>query len=179
MTKIDGKGTTPQNYEVKNVTSFKGTEGYGYNASLYRNRTRIAFLIDTANGGEVDIQWLDSSQPKVDITHTVYREGGYKPYTFKGTPEEKILYEHVDSLPIEPPTEEFPYEVKHTVNTFLGKLVEQYEINQKIKQDCKNKTVVKVDETYFTYNQPFSPQFKQFLQEKNPNITEFVNERFI
>jgi hypothetical protein len=47
--------------EVKNVKSFVGREGYGYNASLYYKGKRVAFVIDDASGGCIDCQWQDSA----------------------------------------------------------------------------------------------------------------------
>ena len=51
-------------YSVKNVKSFMGREGYGYNATLYRGKNKIAFLIDSANGGEVSIEFINKDNEK-------------------------------------------------------------------------------------------------------------------
>jgi hypothetical protein len=47
-------------YEVKNVKSFKGHDGLGFNASLYRDGTKVAFVTDLASGGDIDFNWEDS-----------------------------------------------------------------------------------------------------------------------
>lgn len=43
--------------EVKNVKTFQGMEGYGYNAALYLNGKRVAFVIDEGCGGTPHFQW--------------------------------------------------------------------------------------------------------------------------
>ena len=43
--------------KVKNVKSFVGMEGLGFNATLYLNDKRVAFVIDEGNGGEFHYQW--------------------------------------------------------------------------------------------------------------------------
>jgi len=52
MTKLD-----TATYEVKAVKFFIGIEGQGYNANLYRNGKKVAFVIDAGDGGCVTIQW--------------------------------------------------------------------------------------------------------------------------
>lgn len=41
-------------YEVKNVETFMGTEGYGFNCNLYQDGKKIAEDVDTAIGRMVD-----------------------------------------------------------------------------------------------------------------------------
>ena len=45
-------------YSVKAIKSFQGREGYGFNANLYRGKKKVAFAMDSANGGEIDIDWV-------------------------------------------------------------------------------------------------------------------------
>lgn len=48
-------------YTVKNVKTFQGMEGKGFNATLYHKNKPIAFVIDDASGGALLIQWKDNS----------------------------------------------------------------------------------------------------------------------
>jgi hypothetical protein len=47
--------------QVKNVKSFVGREGYGFNANLYLSGKKLAFAIDDASGGGVNYQWEGST----------------------------------------------------------------------------------------------------------------------
>ena len=47
------------NYEIKGLKTFMGREGYGVNASLYYKGKKIAFIMDSGNGGCLDIDYLD------------------------------------------------------------------------------------------------------------------------
>ena len=52
-------------FQVKAVKTFMGREGYGVNANLYYSPnvvsrwTKVALLIDSGNGGCLDVDWLD------------------------------------------------------------------------------------------------------------------------
>ncbi len=43
--------------ELKNIKTFQGMEGSGYNATLYLNGKRVAFVIDEGCGGSPHFQW--------------------------------------------------------------------------------------------------------------------------
>ena len=44
-------------FSIKSIKTFKGREGYGINANLYYNNKKVAFLLDSGNGGCLDIDW--------------------------------------------------------------------------------------------------------------------------
>jgi len=46
-------------YSVKAVKRFIGREGHGFNADLYLNNNKIAFVYDDASGGEINFQFED------------------------------------------------------------------------------------------------------------------------
>ena len=48
-------------YSVKGVKTFRGNEGYGFNATLYKDGKAIAFVYDDANGGCYSYEWKDTS----------------------------------------------------------------------------------------------------------------------
>ena len=50
-------------YSIKNLKSFMGMEGYGFNVNLYRGKKKVAFVIDEGNGGMINIDWLLNEQP--------------------------------------------------------------------------------------------------------------------
>jgi len=42
---------------VKGIKSFVGNEGHGYNATLYADGKKVAFVIDDASGGQTQFQY--------------------------------------------------------------------------------------------------------------------------
>ena len=132
----------PKLYSIKGVKSFMGTEGHGFNASLYRDGKKVAFIIDSANGGEYDYQWSDWKEPKVDINVTSWMNG--EPITFKGTPEEKILYEHIETLPPIAPDDIITQEMKMDKDIFVSRLIEKYESERWMKRQLKNKFLFQI-----------------------------------
>lgn len=154
-------------YTVKNVKTFMGTEGHGFNASLYRDEKKVAFVIDSANGGCYNFQWEDWKLPKVDI-HITTSLG--KPHTFKGTPEEKILYELIETLPKEK-SECFPEGLKADMDTFVAKLVDNFEFEQKMKRLCRKNYLFQIGEEIG------SGEYQTF--KKQPNITREWVEAYI
>lgn len=46
-------------FSVNGVKSFIGTEGHGFNANLLADGKKVAFVIDSANGGCYDWHWVN------------------------------------------------------------------------------------------------------------------------
>lgn len=44
---------------VKNVKTFRGHDGEGFNATLYMNGKRVAYVVDLADGGECQYRCMD------------------------------------------------------------------------------------------------------------------------
>ena len=52
------QSSTPAHpYSVSGVKSFRGREGYGFNANLHRDGRKVAFVIDEADGGMLRFEW--------------------------------------------------------------------------------------------------------------------------
>lgn len=49
--------TTQHPYSVTGIKSFRGREGYGFNANLHRDGRKVAFVMDEADGGELRYEW--------------------------------------------------------------------------------------------------------------------------
>lgn len=112
-------------YTVKGIKTFVGMEGHGYNASLYRDGKLVAFVIDDASGGALQIEWKDVSNVLVEVETKDYKGN---PWVVKMTNEEKALHEHATSLPpsvcdwIDPDTGR-PAELSMTSELFIEGLV--------------------------------------------------------
>ncbi len=73
-------------YSVKSVKTFDGMEETGFNANLYRGSKKIASVIDSGDGGETNVRWLDHGSGGVVISGRNFSGGVH---VFRGTPEEK------------------------------------------------------------------------------------------
>lgn len=45
-------------FSIKNVQTFRSSEGYGLNANLYLGKKQVASFMDAGNGGEADIEFI-------------------------------------------------------------------------------------------------------------------------
>lgn len=52
-------------YKVKNVKSFRGMEGDGFNANLYLGSKKVAFVMDSAFGGDYTYEWVSKEDETV------------------------------------------------------------------------------------------------------------------
>ena len=158
-------------YSVKKVKTFRGMEGEGYNADLYRDGKKIAFVIDEGCGGETRFEWLDLGVPKVDIIHHGY---GTEPITYKGTPEEKLFVELADSQ-----TYTFDgHTGRKNADILVGELITIF----LTKRDCKNKTVFRLasdgEGIERTIKAKFTPEIATHIRTKyGADLVEIVNER--
>lgn len=161
-------------YSVKNVKTFRGMEGYGFNATLYRDNKRVAHVDDEGNGGCYRYHWFDYEKPRVEVTYKTY-DG--KDWTRKATPEEAKFIEYLKS---EGKDGEIEFE-----DCFVGELVDDYENNKRFKRYCKKETVFRLygdDEgAWRTLKVPYSdPRAEKYLKDKyGDKIEEIMNKRFM
>lgn len=88
-------------YSVKGVKTYRGMEGEGFNASLYRNGKRVALVIDDATGGPLMFEWLDHKpmDPRYVWIEVETKSYEGKPMTVRMSPEEKRLHDLVVAMP--------------------------------------------------------------------------------
>jgi thymidylate synthase len=144
-------------YSVKNVKSFQGMEGYGFNANLYRGKKKIASVIDSGDGGQVMVYWDDRKT------------------------EEPLLAKHLKKLP------KITYEYgDFTVDEsyFLSNCVTKWETEKDIrrmKKQCQKKTLFRhslhQDGEYGTVQAVFTNDVKKWLENKYEKV-EIFNEVF-
>jgi hypothetical protein len=139
--------------EVKNVKTWTGVEGIGFQASLYADGKRIAVVTDDAWGGEYRYDVLN--QDKLDEAR-----------------------EYAKSLP---PVPVFNSTVDSCLDIVVDELVNEYEENKQWKRLCKNKIVLITSDCgkgeYRTVNVSPTPAYIKAVKEKYPDA-EIVNERF-
>lgn len=84
-------------WSVKNLKSFNGMEGKGYNATLCHHGLSVAEVIDDASGSELTINWSDYRADMVE--GSCYNYMGEK-VSREMTPEEKLFNDYVLTLPM-------------------------------------------------------------------------------
>ena len=168
-----------ENYEVKNVKTFTGREGQGFECTLYRNGKSVAKVVNTADGGEIDIYWNDTKAGRVEINTINYME---EPHTYNGTPEEKILMEYLLTIPKYPCLWEEGKFNYYTAGIFLEEMVENFMFRKDIIRKMKTKVIFRLP-TYKDgeYNESMKKkvkghtftfeQVKEALIQKNPETT--------
>lgn len=128
--------------ELKNLKFFMGMENQGFNANLYINGLKCAFVIDEGNGGCLN----------------------YQPYLYKNPKESEVkknmalLENYIKTMP--KVKTEFG-DIKMDMDLFIEELINQKE---KEKQDKKK---VKLMETSFLFGVPNGDSFR-YIQFKKP-----------
>ena len=167
-------------WTAKNIKTFQGREGRGFNATLYRVGKAVAFVMDDASGGEVRIDWKDRDVPRVEVK--IIGSAGTT-HSFQGTPEEKLLYEFaITQFWPADPSIGLKEPLRMSVDGVVGEIVEDVLEQRRLKKLCKTKTVfrLKNDEDrncVWQTKAQFTPKIKAWLvQTHGDNLAEIVNE---
>jgi len=159
-------------YSVKNIKRFRGMEGHGYNATLCRDGKKVAFVMDSGDGGEANFEWNDRTAPKVDITIDYFGDG--RTHTYQGTPEEKLFLELANSQTYTA--------YGHTGRKDGAILIEELIETDKFRKDCKTKTLFRLasdgEDTYQVYKERFDHEVRAWLvRQYGDQLVEIINER--
>ncbi len=157
-------------YHVKNVKTFKGMDGGGFNCSLYKDGKKIAECIDSGCGGEVMFHWMDFKAPKIkrDIPN-IYVEGKISHVSF--TPEENEFHQVCARETFEILGKIFP----KTPDVKVEELINEFENTKRLKRMCKTKTLFRVksksyqDGEWMVLKIPFTPKVKEHIITKYGN----------
>jgi hypothetical protein len=153
-------------YSVKNVKSFVGMEGYGFNCTLYRNGKKVGICIDDASGGGMHpIRW----DQKVNAKE-----------------EQRLLNKHVASLPkVKSDLGDKTMTLTIDEGWFVEELVSQYEKEReirKVKRQCETKTLFRTADmkegVYSYFRVPYSEKLKAHIINKYGEAVEIFNEVF-
>jgi len=166
-------------YAVKNVKSFQGREGIGYECSLYRDGKRVATVVNTANGGETDFYWKDMDKSRVEVAVHDWKD---EMRTILVTPEEKLLHEHTDHMFYDESFGDKP--LRMGIDGYIDTLADTFEQNKTFKKWCRKQTCFRLKgdakDSWRTINMKFSdPRVKPHLVNKHgEQLEEILNERF-
>ena len=133
-------------YTVKNIKTFVGMEGHGFNASLYRDGIKVAFVVDDASGGMVDFQWDDYTDP----THK----------------EEHLLEAHCQALPEVEVLK--GHTMKQDPELFVSRLVEDFNLRKRLKTSLKKKTIFLHNGIVLENKTIYTPTFHAQVHMKYP-----------
>lgn len=162
------------NYSVKNVKSFMGREGMGFNCNLYRNGKKVGFCMDDASGGGMHpIDWVGTPSTHGDS------EGWDKWRSFRDE-EQRLLSEHIKSLP---KVNSHGMELEIDEGWFVNELVSEWEQQRdirKIKKQCQGKTLFRHSGCsfggYVIMSSIFNDQVRESLKKKYGEDVEIFND---
>lgn len=133
-------------YSVKNIKTFTGREGKGFNATLYRDGIKIALVIDSANGGELSFQWDNHADRK----------------------EERLLEAYCKSLPqIEFWKDSGLFD--QTPELYISALVENFGFRKKMKNQLQKRTIFLTDGHLREYNRPYTQDIQEQIKKTFPD----------
>jgi len=168
-------------YKVKNVKSFLGREGYGFNANLYCDNKKVAFIYDDASGAGVFFEWIDSKSENVEIIRT---NNNQQKVSFNGSPLQADYYGYLEDQKETEDLAKCEYGISNFDDEiFANNLVNDFEELKQFKGWCRKKTVfrIKGDKSgeWRTVNNPFNIRVKMWIEENYGNkVEEILNERF-
>lgn len=113
-------------YAVRHVKTFRGMEGTGVNARLYRDGRCVALVIDDATGGETRFAWVDeATRDRGTLT----------------TPEERRLVDFCRTLP---KTKVDADEIETTPAIYVDDLVAAALYEKAVKRSLATRTLVRL-----------------------------------
>lgn len=131
-------------YSVKGVKFFRGNEGYGFNATLYRDGKAIAFVYDDATGGMLGWEW----RKDVDVKA-----------------EEALLKAHVAALP---PISGCGVSIPVDVDLYVDGLVQDAQLLKDAQKFIKAGTAFVVGKDLYTTKSPPTEATLTALRTKHP-----------
>ena len=168
----EGRPTEPPKLEAKGIKTFLGSEGHGFNATLWVNGRKAATVIDSADGGTYRWHWTDKFAEKI-----------FEAYV--GTLPEEVHYWEPTPIngPKPEPTATNSFTFKPDADSVMGKLVDDALNARRFARLMKTKTVFRLksdkDGDWRTLNGgPYSPAARAWLEKKyGDDLGEIMNER--
>lgn len=176
-------------YALTKIRTFLGREGYGLNAVITRDGKPVAFVMDDASGGEVE----------VDFTNPLQNARSYE--ASKGTSKIEEREAHafaLDWLTTSPQAEHARQQEKElaamypeshrapsgadALNSWINFMVDEHESKKRLDRAAKKTTLFRVkgdapDQWRTLKNAPYSPAVQQFLDNKFGSSLQRVYNR--
>lgn len=148
-------------YSVKNVKTFNGMEGQGFNCSLLKNGKNIGRVDDYANGGCFSYDIPENE--KNELIEYCKTSPECKEYINNRDMNDSFLHSLI-------------------LDCFIDSLINNFLKDKRFKKMCKTKTVFIVDKnekSFYSLNVTYSEMAKnQIMKKFVGKEIEFVNERY-
>jgi len=154
-------------YQVKAVKTFHGHDGHGYECKLYRDGKRVALVVEDGWGGGLQFHW-DDQLPNIARVECRNRHYDDSINTYKGTPEEAKLGEHVLAQPQRESGIEGVGLMWINADIFVGDMVTEFLYTKDVKKLLKKLAFVKTDGKIYHYNSD-NPQTRAVLAKRDPD----------
>ena len=149
--------------EVKNVkiADFASEETLCFEATVYVNGVR-AFKAENDGRGGCNF---------------------YHPVSQQGKSLLKLCNDWLETLPEEEHMfGEEVFSLQPDLDIFLGDMIADWELNKKLKRDCRTKTLYRMPEDakgeFYVFKVPYGAKIKAHIMAKYPTA-EIINERFL
>lgn len=136
------------NYTVKGIKKFRGMEGYGFNADLYRDGKKVALVMDEATGGGLRFEWKQNDRI-----------------------EEALLIAHCATLPN---VTYFNTSMKMSPDLFVDELVNDVEVERAFARVIKKTTFV-INNTIRYMTRPRETRDDAIVMAKHPGAVILNN----
>lgn len=148
-------------WQVKNVKTFQGMEGGGFNCTLYRDGKKQAVVVDDATGGPFWFDWVAKEA-----------ERSFKSYC-QSLPKWGKEYGHEeDDLDVTP-------------DIAVSELIERYEEEKRLRRRCKTKILLRravdpglAEGEWRTLNRPFTKEQVALIRKHYGEDVVICNFRF-
>lgn len=167
------------NYTLTKIKTFTGHEGHGLNAVICRNGKPICFVLDDANGGEVEYDFRNPEQNPRSFQRTTAEDakreeidmGDYLLSQLDDAARQE-LDEHQKSVQSYSPNLNVDMWRRHTaIEHWVNVQVDNHINKKRFDRMAKKKTLFRLqgdeEDVWRTLKLPYSdPRAKQFLDQK-------------
>lgn len=120
---------TLSTYTVGQIKSFQGREGYGFNANLYRDGKKVAFVYDDASGGMFHYDWLAKDRAQATAEEAAFAAAA------KAQPQIDLGPEVVNGAGVM---------LDCDPDTYMARLVDEAETTKKVRSLLKRRVLIAV-----------------------------------
>lgn len=171
-------------YTLSKIKTFNGHEGQGLNATLLKDGKPVAFILDDANGGEVDFDFRNPGQNaksyeqhkgSAQAEEQAFAAFALNWYTevYVKTREAAVFaerYGHDTTAPTE----------QCAMEMWVADVVDAIDTKRQLDRMAKKKTLFRIkgesyaEGEYRTIKEPYSPRVQQYLDKKYPGQVEAI-----
>lgn len=142
-------------YGIKNLKTFRGMEGTGFNVDLHRGGKKVAFVFDAGNGGETSFEWVSEEEEKAFNDYCAAQ------------PSEVV---EGNTLPPSP-------------SLIICRIIDEREVEAQYRKMCRRATAFRLKgdtaDQWRILKAAFSPAVERLIQDRfGDSVEEILNKRF-